>query len=83
MKKTFEYTAVFKKENKGKRYTVSFPALPGCFTFGNNLKHAKKMAQEVLELWLEVLSDEFMPIPIENKSKDVYVCKMKATLLNN
>jgi predicted RNase H-like HicB family nuclease len=48
-KKILEYTAVFEREKDG-RYSVSFPSLPGCVTFGNDLDHAQKMAQEVLEL---------------------------------
>jgi len=48
-KKILEYTAVFTREKDG-RYSVSFPALPGCVTFGNDLDHAQEMAQDVLEL---------------------------------
>ena len=56
-KKILEYTAVFTKAPEG-GYDVSFPALPGCVTFGKNLKDAQKYAKEVLELWLEVLLEE-------------------------
>ncbi len=48
------YTAIFEKDSTG-AYNVWFPDLPGCFTYGHNLEHAKQMAQEVLELWLEEL----------------------------
>ncbi len=48
-KKILEYTAVFTKAPEG-GYDVSFPALPGCVTFGKNLKDAQKYAKEVLEL---------------------------------
>jgi predicted RNase H-like HicB family nuclease len=48
-KKILEYTAVFTREEDG-RYSVSFPSLPGCVTFGKNLEHAQEMAQEVLNL---------------------------------
>lgn len=80
--KILEYTAIFEKEEKGERYSVRFPSLPGCFTFGNNLKHAKQMAKEVLELWIGFLSDSDKKIPIENKSKEVYISKMKVALVN-
>lgn len=53
-KKILEYTAVFTKEKDG-RYSVSFPSLPGCVTFGKNFKDAQKYAKEVLELWLETI----------------------------
>ncbi len=48
-KKILEYTAVFTKAPEG-GYDVTFPALPGCVTFGNDLDHAQEMAQDVLEL---------------------------------
>ncbi|HRZ29555.1 MAG TPA: type II toxin-antitoxin system HicB family antitoxin [Candidatus Paceibacterota bacterium] len=48
-KKILEYTAVFTKAPEG-GYDVSFPSLPGCVTFGKNLKEAKKYAKDVLEL---------------------------------
>jgi len=48
-KNILEYTAVFTKASEG-GYDVTFPALPGCVTFGKNLKDAQKYAKEVLEL---------------------------------
>lgn len=67
-KNKLEYIAVFTKE-KDNRYSVSFPDLPGCVTFGNNLKHAQKMAKEVLELWLEyLLSKEIKQKKITKKN---------------
>ena len=53
-KNVLEYTAVFTKAQEG-GYDVTFPALPGCVTFGKNLKDAQKYAKEVLELWIEEL----------------------------
>jgi len=50
-----KYLAVFNPaEESG--YNVSFPAFPGCVTFGKTFEDAKKMAKEVLELWLEEIS---------------------------
>lgn len=46
------YIAVFTPDPSG-AYNVFFPELPGCFTYGETLEHAKEMAKEVLELWLE------------------------------
>lgn len=55
-KKILEYPAVFEPAAEG-GYNVSFPAFPGCVTFGKNFEEAKKNAREVLELWLEELAD--------------------------
>ena len=57
--------------------------MPGCVTFGNSLDHAQKMAQEVLELWLETLADLGKPIPVEKKPANIYVSRMKVSLANS
>lgn len=51
-----KYLAVFNPAKEG-GYDVSFPAFPGCVTFGKTFEDAKNMAKEVLELWLEEISD--------------------------
>lgn len=47
-------------------YTVTVPSLPGCITYGETLEHAKEMAKEVIELYLESLSEHGEEIPISN-----------------
>jgi len=59
----YKYTAVFEPAIEG-GFNVSFPALPGCFTCGNNLPHAKKMAKEVLGLWIEELLSQKENLPL-------------------
>lgn len=49
------YTAVIQEDEDG-NHLVSFPALPGCVTFGRTYEEALKMGQEVLELWREELT---------------------------
>jgi predicted RNase H-like HicB family nuclease len=44
-------------------FTVSFPDLPGCLTFGPSIEEAFDCAREALEGHLAVLVDEHMPIP--------------------
>ena len=56
-KHILSYFAVFDPIPEG-GYTVSFPNFPGCVTFGKNFEEAKKMAHEVLELWLEELTSQ-------------------------
>jgi predicted RNase H-like HicB family nuclease len=48
------YFEVFEPAEEG-GFNVSFPDFPGCVTFGKNFEVAKKMAKEVLELWIEQL----------------------------
>ena len=61
-KKTLSYLAIFEPAIEG-GFNVSFPDFPGCVTFGDNFKHAQKMAKEALELWLEELAAEKEEIP--------------------
>ena len=60
--KIFSYFAVFDPASEG-GYNVSFPDFPGCVTFGRNFEEAKKMAKEVLELWMEELTSQHQEIP--------------------
>lgn len=45
------YPAIFHKDEKC--YWVEFPDCPGCFTQGDTLEEAYKMAKEALALWLD------------------------------
>lgn len=60
--KIIQYPAVFESAEEG-GFNVSFPSFPGCVTFGRTFEEAKKMAREVLELWLEELASTGTPIP--------------------
>ena len=44
------------KEPEG-GFTVTVPALPGCITYGENVDEAIEMAQEAIELYIEVLQE--------------------------
>ena len=59
---TSEYFAVYEPAEEG-GYNVSFPGFPGCVTFGRTFEEAKKMATEVLELWLEELRSQKRYVP--------------------
>lgn len=73
-KSILEYPAVFEPAEEG-GYNVSFPAFPGCVTFGRTFEEAREKAQEVLELWLaelaeageEITATKFHPIIDEVK----------------
>lgn len=60
--KIHSYFAVFDQAKEG-GYNVSFPDFPGCVTFGCDFEEAKAKAKEVLELWLEELSEQNQKIP--------------------
>lgn len=56
------YFAVFEPAEEG-GFNVTFPDFPGCVTFGKNFEQAKKMAKEVLELWIEELNANKQIVP--------------------
>lgn len=56
------YVAIFTKDNNV--YNVSFPDLPGCYTYGNTMEEAYNMAKEALELHLYGMEDDGDQIPI-------------------
>ncbi len=51
---------IFKDEES---FTVSFPDLPGCLTFGASIEEAFDHAREALEGHLAAMLDEHMAIP--------------------
>jgi len=66
------YQAKIKKDDNG--YSVIFPDLKGCFSFGSTLIEAKLNAIEALNLYLEEANDPKWPLPkaIEYKGKHYY-----------
>ena len=68
------YPAVFERDNEDDTYSVSFPDLPGCFTFGDTLEEAKGHAAEVLSAYLESIDSRRLkiPEPSEQTGKSVF-----------
>lgn len=65
------YLAVLEPGEDGS-YSVSFPDLPGCFSYGDNLTEAQRMAEEAASLHvygMERDGDE-IPTPSLNLSKE-------------
>jgi len=56
------YPAKFIHEDGGE-YTVIFPDLDGCITYGENLEHSLSMAQEALGLYLAALEEHNHQVP--------------------
>jgi len=57
----YVYPAVFTPEDG--LYSVNFPDLEGCYTCGDTLADAIKMAEDVLALTLYSLEKRHLPIP--------------------
>jgi predicted RNase H-like HicB family nuclease len=50
-KKILQYNIILRPELEG-GFTVIVPALPGCVTYGKNLKEAKEMAYDAINAYL-------------------------------
>jgi len=67
MKKILRYNVVFRPEPEG-GFTVIVPSLPGCVTYGRNLKEAKKMAIDAIEGYVASLKKHREPVPTDEES---------------
>ena len=57
------YPAVIEYDRADDAYNVSFPDLPGCFTFGGTLEEAKEQAKEALSAYLESIVSRNVEVP--------------------
>ena len=62
MEVIMQYPIVIHKEKKSD-YGVTVPDLPGCFSAGSTMDEALAMAREAIELHIEGLIEEGMPVP--------------------
>jgi len=67
MKNNYHYNLVFKPEPEG-GYTVIVPSLPGCVSFGKDLKEAKKMAKDAIRGYIISLRKHGEPIPNDEEN---------------
>lgn len=49
-------------------FSVSVPALPGCFTQGETVEEAMEMAKEAISLYIESLESDGEIVPDDNKT---------------
>ncbi len=56
------YKILLREEPEG-GFTVFVPSLEGCITYGENIKEAKRNAKEAIELYIESLQADNLPIP--------------------
>jgi len=69
----YRFRAIFEpfEENGVKGYNVTVPALPGCLTWGSSLQEAKERIVEAIELYLEYLAGEGLPVPPDESVDEV------------
>lgn len=59
------FTVIFEKEEEG-GYHVFWPTLPGCHTQSETIDEGVKNIREAIEMYLESLTEDGLPIPIED-----------------
>jgi len=74
----YVYTAVFTSEEDG-AYSVYFPDLPGCYTSGDDMTDAVKMAQDALCLWLYDMEQDKKKIPPASNPRNIKTKKNEFT----
>ena len=60
--KVLNYKILLREEPEG-GFTVFVPSLEGCITYGKTLNEAKNNAKEAIELYIESLKADNLPIP--------------------
>lgn len=66
-KNALQFHAIFRPEPEG-GFTVIVPSLPGCITYGKNLREAKKMAADAIEGYITSMKKHKEPIPQDKES---------------
>ena len=59
------YKVIFEPQDEG-GYTTTVPSLPGCISEGDTYDEALVNIKEAIELYLESLQADGLPIPDEN-----------------
>ncbi|OGG87566.1 hypothetical protein A3B87_02385 [Candidatus Kuenenbacteria bacterium RIFCSPHIGHO2_02_FULL_39_13] len=62
-----QYNIVLKPEKEG-GFTVIVPSLPGCVTYGKNLKEAKGMAEDAIRAYVASLIKHNESVPSDEES---------------
>lgn len=63
------YITVFEEESDG-GYSVSVPALPGCFSQGDTFEEARKNIEEAIRLYIED-ADEDTQLHIHSRGAEI------------
>jgi predicted RNase H-like HicB family nuclease len=56
------YIAIVHKDDNS-AYGMTFPDAPGCFSAADEIDDIFAMAKEALELWMEGMTEDRLPIP--------------------
>lgn len=75
--KNYIYDAILTPEEMG-GYSVDVPALPGCFTCGDDYRDAVSMAADAMKTWLAVALADGRTVPPYRKENAPEGCERVA-----
>jgi len=67
MAKQLQFNVIFRPEPEG-GFTVLVPSLPGCITYGRNIKEAQKMAADAIKGYIVSIKKHREPMPASDES---------------
>ena len=59
-----KYTVLIARGNEN-GYVATVPALPGCVSQGRTKRNAIKNVKEAIEVYIEALLEDGLPVPVE------------------
>lgn len=62
------YSVVLEWDEESQSYGASVPALPGCISVGRTEEEAIGNIREAIELHVEGLREDGLPVPVEERS---------------
>jgi antitoxin HicB len=74
----YQYTIILHPDEERSGYTVTVPALSGCVTEGKTLEEAIEMAKEAIQLYIESLIADDLPVPEEHEHPQAIVINVAA-----
>ncbi len=75
--KQYSYTIVLHNEPDEGGYSVTVPALPGCYTQGETVEECIERAKEAIALHIEGLIEDGEPVP-EDDGAQVLTVRVEA-----
>lgn len=72
------YTIILYPDTEEGGYTVIVPALPGCITQGETIEEAIAMGKDAIQLYVETLLADGLPVPEEQEHLQAIVVGIAA-----
>lgn len=72
------YTIILYPDTEEGGYTVIVPALPGCITQGETIEEAIAMGKDAIQLYVETLLADGLPVPEEQEHLQAIVVGVAA-----